>query len=203
MKKQNVILKGDSIVFNGKEEFIEEFINFNDFKNKNLVINILDEEINNSSFYIGKVLLKNSAVKKIIDNNLPHNEDILYDYKINKDEVFIYSIRAGKRVLPIIKKNKNFKIVPFQYLIMQFLNRKIHCKDKIASIIKYDNMYYLIILKNKILIENYINKNVEKILYEVKKYNDITYIYSNVKMENVDLELKIINIGDYLNEKLL
>ncbi|WP_244835345.1 hypothetical protein [Clostridium sp. BJN0001] len=203
MKKQNVILKGDSLFYNEKEEFVQDFINFNDFKNKKIIINVLNEELNTTSFYVGRIFSKNNAVQKIIENNFPHNEDVLYDYKINKNEAYIYSIRAGRNILPIIKKNKNFKIVPFQYIIMQFLNRKIHSKDNIISIIKYENIYYCLILKNRILIKNYVNRDLIRIISEIKSAYDIKFVYSNFNIENSNFKFKIINIEDYLNEKLL
>lgn len=132
---------------------------------------ILDEEI-----YIKEYnTIKIREIKRIINNEIKqefNSDDYLIHFSIDYKEkkTFIYAIKGGDKIMPFLDYIKKIKVMPIQFLILKRIRRNIK-KKNFKSLIKVDDKYYYIEVRNNIIIKNLLLKSKED---NIKSHNIIT-----------------------------
>lgn len=211
MRKSIILIKRNSFILNGEEYDFERINEIKHTIKSNTKIIILEEELYVKQFAnkIKKRKIYDFINFKII-NEFPQNGDLLYDYKISKNNniISIYSIRGAKRIGKLVEDAKDIEVKPIQFLIKDILINISKNKNVTAKIlIKYQNVYYYISFEEGLFSYGFIENNKSQVLDRILLNSGFGDMYVDEDtVEIISSENKInplkINLGELINEKI-
>lgn len=169
---------------------------------------ILSQPIFIREYKIGneKINLEKFLDKKITED-FSDRENLLFHYEFIKENetIYLYSIRYD--TLRNLCKDCNFlKIEPIQFVIKNYILKKIKNNKSIIVIYKINDLFHLLNIENKIIKHSVITNDENDIDLFIKNYtNDKKIIvmgkgtkFSKSIMKNI----KVVNIGEKCYEKI-
>ena len=211
MRKSIILIKRNSFVLNGEEYDFDRINEVKQMIKSNTKIIILEEEL-----YVKQVANKIKK-RKIYDfinfkiiNDFPQNGDLLYDYKVSKNNniISIYSIRGAKRIGKLVKNANDIEVKPIQFLIKDIIINISKNKNVTAKILtKYHEVYYYISFEKGLFSYGFIENNKSQVLDKILISSGLGDMYVDedtidiISSENKIKPLKI-NLGELINEKI-
>ncbi|WP_316078850.1 hypothetical protein [Clostridium septicum] len=180
---------------------------------KNLKIIIIDEALLIKKF---KVNTSERDIEEFINETIEKeflvNENMLFHYEYVKSEniVYIYSIKQGNLVRKLGTKVNKLKVHPMQFIIKDFINKKIKKFRNFISITEFRGKYYVLNIHNNIIVKCYIwdkINNLNEVIESGIKNDNLIILDKNIELEKIDSYIKekyvkYLNVGDIINEKL-
>lgn len=151
-------------------------------------------------------------VEDIIVKDFSIGEDLLFHYEFIKqlNKIYVYSIKKGVAVEKITVGCKSLNVVPIQFKIKEFINKKFKRYRTFIAIAKIRNIYYLVNVEDGFIINGLVHEDKDIIFNELHKYfkidKEVILDRSiSVDDENKVKELRVIQylkIGEAINEKI-
>lgn len=192
--KNKYIYKGDEYGFKEIDKLIlklkrkRELVIFEE----NIFIkkyDIDDKKINIPKFVSSKI------IQEFIGKD---NLSFHYEYKKSKNILYLYAINSYD-INRFYKRLESISIKPVQFLIKDIVLRSEKNKDKVIVLYKFLDLFYLLIIKDKILVSSQIFDDEKKLIDKLKDCNE--KITLDCKLTYLNIENKnIINIGDRVDE---
>ncbi|MEN8434311.1 hypothetical protein NX821_001494 [Clostridium septicum] len=180
---------------------------------KNLEIIIIDEALLIKKFEVNTSERDfEEFINETIEKEFLVNENMLFHYEYVKSEniVYIYSIKQGNLVRKLGTKVNKLKVHPMQFIIKDFINKKIKKFRSFISITEFRGKYYVLNIHNNIIVKCYISNkinNLNEVIESGVNNDNLIILDKNIKIEKIDSYIKekyvkYLNIGDIINEKL-
>lgn len=209
--EQLVLLNEDKYMFKSRHYNDNELEDLTKKIGKNLKIIILDNNI-----FIQCFKDINTNVQKYMEDEFISkvasdiDRLIHYNYLRKYKTLYVYSINNGVNIKKILPNVTNLKIIPIQFIIQNYVSKKIKNRKSIIIITLVKDNVHIINCENRIIISCEMLKVKEFKLENIVDENSISkqIIIDKKIIDSIPAakdalgEITILDIGRYLNEKI-